>query len=148
MRSSRTLESFVGSWRCTSTDGMDAYLQYLGVNSFSRALAVSIVPTPRISLEHRRLQIATDTPVGGRVEWLNVDAVEADSDPQGRSFSKVVAWRGNVLVSSFTCTDKPSSLLALRSNIVTERWLDDSGRLHQLTTYESASFRRLYERVP
>ena len=39
------------------------------------------------------------TPLGKRVEWLAVGGEpEADTDPQGRQYSKEVAWVGERLV--------------------------------------------------
>ena len=142
----RSLQGFVGSWRCACTEGMDDYLRHLGVNAFSRTLATSIVPVPTIDVLDGQLRITTETPFGSRVEWLNLHAVEADTDPQGRNFSKVVRWRGHLLVSTFRSTDDPSSPLALKGDIVTQRWLDDRGDMRQLTTYDGVSFSRHFQR--
>ena len=142
----RSLEGFAGCWRCACTEGMDDYLRHLGVNAFSRTLATSIVPVPTIDVVDGRLRITTETPFGSRVEWLNLHAVEADTDPQGRNFSKVVRWRGHLLVSTFRSTDDPSSPLALKGDIVTQRWLDDRGDMRQLTTYDGVSFSRHFQR--
>ena len=144
VEASGSLESFVGVWQHVRTEGIDGYLKHMGVNSFSRALVRSVSPAPAITLVDGRLCITHETTLGRRIEWLNPHADETDTDPQGRSFAKRVEWRSARLVSTFRSVDPPSSHLALKDDIVTQRWVDAQGNLHQITTYDGVSFSRLF----
>jgi hypothetical protein len=86
------------------------------------------------------------TPEHSRKYFEAARMVGTYTDPQGRNFSKVVRWRGHLLVSTFRSTDDPSSPLALKGDIVTQRWLDDRGDMRQLTTYDGVSFSRHFQR--
>ena len=45
-------------------------------------------------------------------------------------------------MSTFRSTDEPP----LKSDIVTERYLDERGDLQQLTTFDGVAFRRVFRR--
>jgi hypothetical protein len=68
------------------------------------------------------------SPVGRRIERLDLSRVIEETDPQGRRFSKRTTWRGDRLVSVLRSVDDPP----LRSEVVTERWIDGNGQLIQV----------------
>ena len=82
------------------------------------------------------------TPLGARVEWLHpTGPPELDRDPQGRHFTKTVAWEGETLVSTFKSRDI--------DDIVTRRWIERQGStecLLQETCFQGVPFTRRFER--
>ena len=138
-----TLRSFVGRWSCVRTTGLDEYLKHMGVSLVARIGAKAFRPNPVVALVDGHLVITMSTPLGERVERLNLQQTETEVDPEGRPFSKSVDWRGATLVSVARSLGEPP----LSDDITTERWLDERGRLVQLTSFDGRTFRREFERV-
>jgi len=135
--------SFVGRWRTVRTHNMDQYLKRLGVPAIQRSVAVIFNPMPVYHEVDGRLSISMATPLGQRIECLDLQVAQLDMDPQGRRFLKTVQWQGDKLVSTFRSRDEPP----LSGDIVTERWIDDKGQLVQVTSFENISFTRHFMRL-
>lgn len=147
------IAAFAGKWSHISTQGLEEYLLHGRVSFIKRKMLLAYVPAPEVRVAENTLFVSQWFPTGARTDVLRPDgSVSDETDPEGRHLVKWCEWRrGGTLAGSqrplwkLATTRRPEDE-ALCDN-VTERWLDESGRLLQRTTYDGASYVRTFRRA-
>ena len=136
----RNAHSFVGSWRNTSTTGLEPYLKRLGVGWAKRKLALAFRPEPSFAVVDGVLQFLMSSPIGERLERMPIGEEIIDVDPTGKEFIKVSRWEGSKLIT--VAKDRSGK----SSDFVTTRHIRDDGTMTQITTHDDTSFERIFVR--
>ena len=101
-------------------------------------MALSFKPEASWAVVEGVLQVVTPTPIGDRLETFKLGESEVDIDPDGNKFVKSSVWRGSTLVT--TATDANG----VKPPFVTERWIEKTGRLKQVSSHDGVSFTRTF----
>ena len=133
--------AFCGSWSNVSNDNLEPYLKHIGVGWAKRKVALTFRPQGVWSRQDGVLQVTTPTPLGVRLEMFPLDGAEQADEIEGKTWRKSHLWEGSKLVTRVV---DPAGL---KPDFVTERWIDEKGRLIQVNSHNGAAFTRIFART-
>ena len=124
-----------------SNDNLEPYLKHIGVGWAKRKVALTFRPQGVWSRQDGVLQVTTPTPLGVRLETFPLDGAEQADEIEGKTWRKSHRWEGSKLVTRVV---DPAGL---KPGFVTERWIDEKGRLNQVNSHYGVAFKRIFART-
>uniref|UniRef100_A0A7S3EUA4 Cytosolic fatty-acid binding proteins domain-containing protein n=1 Tax=Haptolina ericina TaxID=156174 RepID=A0A7S3EUA4_9EUKA len=136
------LEHLHGTWKNTTTQGIEGYLKHLGVAWAKRKIAASFKPETSWAVVDGTLQSLMPSPLGDRLERFPTNVEAFDSDLDGNEFVKTSAFTDGQLVTTAVRRNAPS-----KPPFITRRWITPTGQLTQVNEHEGVSMTRVFTKL-